>query len=130
MSEVGMKPGVLAGWWVVVMSATLLAAPSSQAQPVTMGETPKPPAQPVRDPVKAEALFKSAKALLDAGDWGAACTKLQASMDLDPSVSTLLKIARCHEHEGKLAAAWNDVSEALKLNQTAAQTEKRRRELD
>jgi hypothetical protein len=115
-----MKLGAAAGWWVGVTSVTLLVASAARAQP----------AATARDPAKAETLFKSAKALLDAGDWGAACPKFQASADLDPSVSALLKMARCHEHDGKLAAAWNDVSEALKLNRALAQPEKRRRELD
>lgn len=86
-------------------------------------------AEPRRDPAMAEALFNSARALLERGDWPAACAKLKASMDLDPSVSTALKIARCHEHEGKLALAWSDAREALKLNQTVSQAESRRREL-
>src|SRR5580693_7797688 len=81
-------------------------------------------------PAQAETLFMSAMALLDRGDWAAACPKFQASMDLDPAVSTQIKIARCHEHDGKLAAAWSDVSEALKLNKTLPQSEQRRSELD
>jgi hypothetical protein len=87
-------------------------------------------AQPARDPAMAEALFASARALLEQGDWAGACTKFQASMELDPSVSTELKIARCHEHEGKLALAWSDVGAARKLNQSVVQPEPRRRELD
>lgn len=87
-------------------------------------------AQPSRDPAMAEALFARAKVLLEQGDWQAACAKFQASMELDPAVSTLLKIAKCHEHEGKLAVAWSDVHEALKLNATIDQPENRRRELE
>lgn len=87
-------------------------------------------AQPSRDPAMAEALFASAKALLDQGDWPAACAKFRASMALDPAVSTMLKIAKCHEREGKLALAWSDVHEALKVNKSVNQPEKRRRELE
>ena len=86
-------------------------------------------AQPARDPAMAEALFSRAKALLDQGDWPAACAKLSASMELDPAVSTALKIARCHEHDGKIALAWSATQDALKLNATSPQPESRRREL-
>src|SRR3954463_9284040 len=86
-------------------------------------------AQPARDPAMAESLFARGKALLEQGDWPGACGKFQASLELDPSVSTALKIARCHEHEGKLALAWSDVGAALKLNQGVVQPEARRREL-
>ncbi len=86
-------------------------------------------AQPARDPAMAEALFSRAKALLDQGDWPAACAKFSASMELDPAVSTALKIARCHEHDGKIALAWSATQDALKLNATSAQPEGRRREL-
>lgn len=87
-------------------------------------------AQPARDPAMAEALFASGKALLERGDWPGACGKFQASMELDPSVSTELKIARCHEHEGKLALAWSEIGAALKLNQSVVQPEPRRKELE
>ena len=45
------------------------------------------------DPVAAEALFKTALGLLERGDWTGACSKLQASQDLDPAVSTLIKLS-------------------------------------
>src|SRR5262245_30190103 len=57
------------------------------------------------DPFAAEALFNSAKELLQAGDWAGACAKFRKSMALDPAVSTRTKIAKCLEHEGKLAQA-------------------------
>jgi tetratricopeptide (TPR) repeat protein len=86
-------------------------------------------AQPARDPAMAEALFNRAKALLDQGDWAGACAKFNASMELDPAVSTALKIARCHEHEGKIALALGSAEAALKLNATSPQPESRRRDL-
>jgi hypothetical protein len=87
-------------------------------------------AQAARDPVMADALFKSAKALLQQDDWPGACARFEASMKLDPAVSTALKIARCHEHEGKLAVAWNDVTAAIQLNAEIGQPEARRKELE
>jgi hypothetical protein len=88
-------------------------------------------AQPTRDPAGAEQLFNSAKELLKAGDWKGACAKFEASLALDPSISTELKIAKCHEHEGKLARAWSDYQEAIKHNRELSdRPEKRRLELE
>jgi hypothetical protein len=126
-----MKPLAATTRSLTAALSILLLTSTAASQPVPdPGSAPKPPAAPERDPAKAETLFKSAKALLDRGDWGAACPKLQASMALDPAVSTLLKIARCHDHEGKLTSAWSDVSQALKLNKALPQPDRRRKELD
>lgn len=87
--------------------------------------------QPTRDPVSAELLFDVGKSLLQKGDWPGACAKFQASMDLDPAVGTLLKIAKCHEHDKKLSIAWYDYQRALVLNREKKdQSEQRRAELD
>lgn len=88
-------------------------------------------AQAAHDPVGAEALFRSAYDLLDKGDWAGACPKFAASQELDPAVSTMIKIAQCKEHEGKLAESWYELQEALKLNhEKSDQQEKRRVELE
>lgn len=86
-------------------------------------------AEPPRDPVAAEALFQKALEALDAGDWDGACPKFDASMQLDPTVATLLNIAKCHEHQGKLASAWSDYEKALVLNRDTV-GEERRKQLD
>lgn len=87
-------------------------------------------AEPKRDPAAAELLFDRGKELLKEGNWPAACAKFEASMELDPAVGTLLKIAKCHEHEGKLARAWADYRAAIDLNRTRpGQTRERREEL-
>ncbi len=75
---------------------------------------------PRRDSAAAEMLFHAALEALDKGDWSVACTKFNASMDLDPAVATLINVAKCHEHEGKLAAAWADLNRALVLNRETA----------
>src|SRR4051812_40177212 len=85
--------------------------------PATAGAAePRQGAEPARDPVAAEALFQQARELLKQGAWGEACSKFETSMELDPSVSVLLKIARCREHEGKLAQAWYQLQRARALN--------------
>ncbi len=82
------------------------------------------------DPIAAEALFNAAKEALRQGDWGGACDKFQKSMDLDPSVSTLVKGAKCQQHDGKLATAWYGYQRALKMNREADYSERRRDELE
>jgi tetratricopeptide (TPR) repeat protein len=71
---------------------------------------------PARDAPGADELFDRGKALLAGGKWDEACQAFQASMDLDPSVSTLIKLARCHEHAGRLTLALHDYNEALAMN--------------
>jgi hypothetical protein len=68
------------------------------------------------DPVAAQALFKAARALVDAGDWTAGCAKFEASLALQGSASTMLNIAKCHEHAGKIASAWDAYNRAQTLN--------------
>jgi len=87
-------------------------------------------AEPERDPAAALELFDRGKELQAAGDWAAACSRFQASMDLNPATGTLIRIARCHEHEGKLARAWADYQAALTLNRAlSGRTAERRDEL-
>jgi len=82
-------------------------------------------AQPARDPAAAEGLFRDAIKALDAGDWAAACPKFSASMELDPSPGTSINVARCHEHDGKLAKAWAEYQRAKVLNQETAGTQRK-----
>jgi tetratricopeptide (TPR) repeat protein len=83
-----------------------------------------------RDPAAAQALFKRARSLLEAGDYAAACPKFEASLALNPSASTLINIAKCHEHDGKLATAWEDYHRAIVVNNHETQGEERRRKLE
>ncbi len=82
-----------------------------------------------RDPVAAEVVFERALAALKADNWEAACPDFEKSMALDPSASTMAKIARCHEHEGRLATAWYDYQQALKLVVEGDYGERRRADL-
>jgi hypothetical protein len=58
------------------------------------------------DPAAAEALFRDGRAAAQRGDWETACPKLRESQRLDPAPGTLLNLADCEEHRGKLATAW------------------------
>ena len=50
-------------------------------------------------------------------------------MILYPAASTLLNIARCYEHDGKLALAWSAYQRALVINRET-QGEERKRALE
>jgi hypothetical protein len=91
---------------------------------------PEAYAEPVRDPAAALELFNRARQMQAAGDWTGACAKFQASMDLNPATGTQIRLARCNEHQGKLARAWADYHAALTLNRSlSGQSEERREEL-
>ncbi len=79
----------------------------------------------VPDPV-AQALFQDGRDLVDKGQWDAGCTKFDASMLLYPAASTLLNIARCYEHQSKLASAWSAYKRVQVLNRETLGEERRR----
>jgi serine/threonine-protein kinase len=82
---------------VTVFGATLTASPTCFAG----------------DEIMAEALFREGRALMDAGNYGAACPKLAESYSQDPATGTLLALAVCEQESGKTASAWAHFAEAL-----------------
>lgn len=82
----------------------------------------------VPDPAAA-ALFQAGRDLLDRNNWKEGCAKFEASMILYPAASTLLNIARCYEHDGKLALAWSAYQRALVINRET-QGEERKKALE
>jgi len=85
----------------------------------------KPAPEPL-DRVAAEALFQEARALLEKGDYAAGCPKFEQSLALNPSASTMLNIARCQEHDGRIAAAWESYHRALSLNHETTGAERQK----
>jgi hypothetical protein len=70
----------------------------------------------VRDPAAAEALFTEGRAAMKRGDYADAYAKLEESEALDPTaVGTLLNLAECEEHLGKVASAWQHLRHAKDL---------------
>ncbi len=61
------------------------------------------------------ALFKQGRALLAEGRWTEGCAKIAQSHAREPHASALLNLARCDEHEGRIATAWTRTHEALPL---------------
>jgi hypothetical protein len=59
----------------------------------------------VSDPVASESQFRKGRASADAGDYPRACIAFGESQRLDPAPGTLLNLADCEEHLGRVASA-------------------------
>ena len=76
-------------------------------------------AHAVAQEAAADALFDSARAAMNKGDFDRACEQFRASDKLDPAAGTELNWADCEEKRGHLASAWvqfRSVEEKLSPN--------------
>jgi hypothetical protein len=85
---------------LIVIAALLAATPAAGQEPRT-------------DPAAAAALFQEGREATKEGNYAVACAKFNDSYRLDPAVGTLLNLADCNEHLGKLASAWQLFSQAV-----------------
>jgi len=82
------------------LAATLACAALIRAPNVVAG-----------DAATAEVLFRDGRALMNTGNYAAACPKLEESFAQDPATGTLLALGICQEHLGKTASAWATYAE-------------------
>ncbi len=73
------------------------------------------------DSAAAQALFDQGKKLATEHKFSEACPKFEESERLDPGLGTLLNLADCYEHEGKLATAWSKFLELAGTAKAAGQ---------
>lgn len=81
----------------------------------------------LKDPAAAEALYLSGRKLVGDGNWAEGCEKFRASLELNPAVSTLINIAKCSEHEGKLTQALVEYRRASQMNQDTLGADRKRK---
>src|SRR6185436_15146558 len=102
--------------------ATFLSRPSLRGMRTTLGKwvrywprlllitavlgLPSRAGAQARDAAAGEALFQEGRRLMKAGDFTAACPKLEESLRLDPALGTLVNLASCEEQVGHTATAW------------------------
>jgi hypothetical protein len=95
------------GWWGLLVFSVCLQAGADKAS----------------DAAAAQTLYDEARRLMKAGNYVAACPKLEASQKLDPGTGTQFHLADCYEHVGRTASAW-----ALFLEVAARARERQRAE--
>ncbi len=85
------------------------------------------PASPTSEDneARAEARFREGSAAFDAGRVDEACTALDASLRLFPTLGTLLNLALCHEKQGKTASAWLEFTYAAAWSNDPAGRDRR-----
>lgn len=113
------------------------ATPVPATAPGVTPAEPAKPAEPVKPPAPANAfdaytganaagrgLFDEGKQLLRDGNQPAACSKFADAYKQEEATSTQLNLARCREHEGKIAEARRMFLDAAQRSQSAGFAER------
>lgn len=95
------------------MTCFARARPLGSALAIAAGLVLVSPSARAGDPATAQALFDQGRKLMKEERWAEACPKLEESQRLDPAGGTLLHLALCREHEGRIATAWALYQDAL-----------------
>ena len=72
----------------------------------------------------AESLFREGAELLESGKTEQACSKFEASLQLDHALGTTLRLADCLDRAGKTASAWATFQEAASIAQVRGQQDR------
>jgi hypothetical protein len=80
-------------------------------------------AQTTTEPI-AQRFFDEGRELMLQERYVEACDRFKESHRLDPEVGTLLNLALCHEHQGKLATAYVEYNDALAVALRVQDTER------
>jgi hypothetical protein len=110
-------------WAALILAACFFAASSAQAADPDPSMTSS----------TAEARFNEGLALLRAGNFVAACPKLEESVTLDPAPGAKFRLGECYEGLGKLAAAYRmfrEVEADTRVEDTVDREEQVRAKLD
>lgn len=77
----------------------------------------------------AQKLFDEGATLMGKKDYAAACPKIKASMDLEPTDGTVLRLAVCYQAMGKWSSAWGLFRESISRAEKATPPRKDRKEM-
>jgi hypothetical protein len=71
-------------------------------------------------------MFQDARALVQKGDYAAACPLLEQSQKLDAAVGTQFNLADCYEHVGRTATAYAVFNDVARIARAAGKFERER----
>ena len=97
--------------WCLAVGATVVALAARADSPAQQ-----------TDPAAAQSLFDAGRAMIEAGEIGAACAKFEESNRLDPSAGTLLNLGKCFERLNRTASAWAAYRQAIGVGRSKGQT--------